>query len=250
MTFLDSAKKVLPGLWLNTGSVTSAEIAAAAGFSWLLVDCEHGLCDEAAMLDIIRVASRSCAVIVRIPDHASQLLERALDFGAAGIMAPDVENAEQAAALAARMLYPPDGNRGLASSCRAAGFGRDFKPYFAQANQSLALICQIETREGVDNAEAIAAVPGVKGLFIGHSDLSLNLGIFGQWDNPVIKEAEKTVLAACARHGRIPGMLMKSGRDLRPYLEQGFRMVGLGSDGGLLKSGCDKLISSCSQSAE
>jgi len=242
LKFMDTAKAFSRGLWLNTGSVTAAEIAAEAGFDWLLVDCEHGLNDEAALIGILRAAAEKCAVLVRIPDHASPLLERALDFGAAGIMVPGVASGAQAAALAARMAYPPKGVRGVASSCRAAGFGRCAKEYLATASQRLALICQIEDADGVANAGKIAAVDGVSGLFLGHSDLSMNLGLFGQWDAPEVKNAEAAVLEACRQHGKMPGMLMKSGRDVAPYLEEGFRMIGMGSDGGVLKSGCDKLL--------
>lgn len=242
LKFMDTSKAFSRGLWLNTGSVTAAEIAAEAGFDWLLVDCEHGLNDENTLREILRAVAQKCAVLVRIPDHASPLLERSLDFGAAGIVAPGVSSAAQAATLTARMAYPPKGNRSVASSCRAAAFGRNAKEYLTTANQQLVLICQIEDARGVAQAGEIAAVDGVAGLFLGHSDLSMNLGVFGQWDCPQVKNAETAVLEACRIYGKMPGMLMKSGRDVAHYLAEGFRMIGLGSDSGILKSGCDKLL--------
>ncbi len=241
--FFDGTKKFLPGLWLNSGSETAAEIAAQAGFEWLLIDCEHGLITESALLSLLRTISGYNVVpVVRIPSADSPLLERALDFGAGGIMVPGVETSRQAAKISARMQYPPHGCRGVASSVRAADYGLCFQSYFCEAGSKLALICQIETCSGVENAEEIAALNAVTGLFIGHSDLSMNLGCFGDWDSPAVKDAEDTVLQACRTYHKLPGMLLKNGQSAESFRQKGFRMIALGSDSGLLKSGCARLL--------
>ncbi len=240
MKFLDQRQTDLRGIWIASGSATAAELADCAGFDWLLLDGEHGFGGEPEILAQLR-AVRETPALVRIPDHASPLLGRALDFGAAGIMVPRVESADEARELAARFLYPPAGRRGLSGSTRAAEFGGSAKDYFARANRELVLILQIETAAAVREAGAIAAVPGVAGLFIGHSDLSLDLGRPGELDNPEMKSAEEKVLAACARSGKIPGLLLKSGRPAAPYRAAGFRMIAAGSDIGVLKNGFQQL---------
>ncbi len=241
MNYFKMDKPEQNGVWIASGTVAAAELADHAGFDWLLLDGEHGLGSEEVILAQLR-AIRSTPALVRIPNHASPLLGRALDFGAAGIMAPQVESVEQARELVSRFLYPPQGRRGLSGSTRAAEYGHDFKDYFARANGELSLILQIETGRGVREAEAIAALPGVAGLFIGHSDLSLDLGCYGNFAHPEIKRAEEIVLSACARYGKIPGMLLKSGQKAAPFYAAGFRMVALGTDIGVLKSGFQEML--------
>lgn len=243
MQYLKMDRDFLAGLWLSSGSVTAAEIAGAAGFDWLLIDGEHGLASESGILEILRALAASTACpVVRIPSHDSPLLGRVLDFGAGGIMAPGVESADEARQLVQRMRYPPRGKRGLTASSRAAGHGSQFKTYFSEANEKLALIAQIETADGVAHADEIAAVDGVSALFVGHSDLSLNLGVFGDWEHDALKAAESRVIAACRKSGKLPGLLLKSGQSTAPYREKGFRLIALGTDSGLLRSGCASLL--------
>ena len=231
------------GIWLSAGSHVAAELAAAAGFDWALLDLEHGLGDKADVLRMIQVLSRTgCAPIVRVPTSTSETIKWALDFGASGVMAPMVESAEQAAAFIRTLRYPPAGSRGLTSSSRAAGYGYDFRDYFRDANAKITGIVQIETAQGVAQADAIAATAGVDVLFIGHSDLSLALGCFENLTAPVMQAAEATVLAACVRHGRKAGMLFRVGMTAELYRQKGFSVLALGSDVGCLKQGYNQLL--------
>ncbi len=243
VNYLNRNQPLLRGLWISSGAVIAAEIAACAGFDWLLLDGEHGLGGEDFMLHALRSlsGSRVCP-IVRVPQVNSPLLGRVLDFGAGGIMVPGVKTLEDVRLCIDRMYYPPQGGRGLTSSCRAAGFGGGFAEYHAGANRDLALIIQIENRESVELADSIAELGGVDGLFIGHSDLSSNLGCFGDWENPLIKHAEQQVLDACFRYRKLAGLLLKPGQSPAPFVTRGFRMAALGSDTGLLKSGCSRLL--------
>lgn len=239
VNFLKKDQSVLRGLWIASGSATAAEIAGHAGFDWLLLDGEHGLGDENFMLQAIRVLTglKSCP-IVRVPHADSPLIGRVLDFGAGGIMVPGAKTLAEIKQSINRVYYPPMGERGLASSCRAAGFGGTFQDYFASANREIALIIQIENRESVELAEQIAALDGVAGLFIGHSDLKLNLNN----DTAAVLEAEKIVLSACRKHHKIPGLLLRQGQSAAPYIDNGFRMIGLGSDNGIMKQGFAQLL--------
>jgi 2-keto-3-deoxy-L-rhamnonate aldolase RhmA len=231
------------GVWLSSGSHVAAEIAAAAGFDWALVDMEHGVGDESEVLRQIQVlSSADCASVVRVPSAGNDAMRRVLDFGASGVMTPMIDTAEQAAAFVRTLRYPPAGTRGLTRSCRACRYGRDFKDYFQQANASVTAMVQIETAQAVEQADAIAATDGVDVLFIGHSDLSLNLNCFDNYDAPAMRAAEDAVLSACARHGKRAGMLAKASMPVARYREKGFSVLALGSDIGCLKQGLESLL--------
>ncbi len=237
-----ATKDRLDGIWLSSGSRVAAELAAAAGFDWALLDMEHGLGDLADTMRQIEVLTHTdCTPIVRLPAATSDLLQRLLDYGAAGVMAPMIDTADQAAALVRAVRYPPAGVRGLTRSSRASRYGHDFQAYFAQANDKLTTIVQIETAAAVRQAEQIAATEGVDVLFVGHSDLSLNVGCFERLDAPAMQAAEAAVLTACARHGKRAGMLLKAGMAAEPCHAKGFSMLALGSDIGCLKSGFERL---------
>jgi 2-keto-3-deoxy-L-rhamnonate aldolase RhmA len=231
------------GVWLAAGSHVAAELAAAAGFDWVLLDMEHGLGGEADILRMIQALSGTgAAPVVRVPSAASEAIPRVLDYGAAGIMAPHIATAGEAAAFVRLLRYPPAGSRGLTASSRASGYGHGFAEYFRQANARVAGIVQVETPQAVAQADAIAATDGVDVLFIGHSDLSLALGCFGDLAAPVMQAAETAVLDACARHGKRAGMLFKAGMAVAPYRRRGFSVLALGSDIGCLKQGFDRFL--------
>lgn len=233
----------LRGLWLSSGSHVAAEIAGLAGFDWLLIDLEHGLGGEPEALRMLQALTpSSAAAVVRVPSKDSDLIKRVLDFGAAGVMAPMINDAKEAAEFVKRLKYPPLGCRGMTGSSRASSYGYDFKTYYREANAMIAAIVQIETAEAVANIEDIAAVPGVDVLFVGHSDLSLDLGCFEQFDAPAMLEAERRVIAACAKHGKIAGMLLKSGMNPTDCQSRGFTLLALGTDVGCLKSGMARLL--------
>lgn len=231
------ARGVTDGLFLSSGSEVVAELAARSGFDWLLIDLEHGLGDEQlALRQIDAIDRRSCSPLVRIPALRAEYVKRLLDFGAAGIMAPMIGSREEAETLVSFMRYPPAGIRGVSSGCRAGGFGMEFKEYYRRADSELVGIAQIENAEGVAAAEAIAGVAGIHVLFIGHSDLSLQLGVFGEFSHLRMIEAEERILAACRKHGKVAGMLLKEEMDPAPYLAKGFQFLARGTDLGIVRN--------------
>lgn len=222
------------GIWLSSGSVVAAELAAAAGFDWALIDLEHGQTCEAEALHLVRVLSAGgCAPIVRLSDATSNLVNRLLDAGAAGLMAPQVEDASAAVTFAARLRYPPNGTRGVSSGCRAAGYGASWTSYRTEADRRLCAMVQIEHPQAVEEADAIAAQPGVDVLFLGHSDLSAILGCEPQ--DPPVLAAETAVVAACRAHGKHAGLLLKPGMHVDEARAKGFSCLALGSDTGCLR---------------
>ncbi|MCK6491346.1 MAG: aldolase/citrate lyase family protein, partial [Planctomycetes bacterium] len=230
------------GVWLGMASPLAAELAAQAGFAWALIDLEHGAGGEADALRLVHALTPTAtAPIVRLPSASSDLATRLLDAGAAGLMAPHIDSAAEAAAFAARLRYPPHGRRGVSAGCRAAGYGAAWPAYRAETDARVCALAQIETAAGVAAADAIAALPGVDVLFIGHSDLAADLGCGDDLAAPALAEAERAVLAACRAHGKRAGMLLKAGMPAAPRRAAGFDLLALGSDLGCLRSGLARL---------
>jgi 2-dehydro-3-deoxyglucarate aldolase/4-hydroxy-2-oxoheptanedioate aldolase len=169
--------------------------------------------------------------MVRVPATEYHFIARVLDTGAMGVMVPMVESAEQAAAIVAAAKYPPVGRRGAAFGVAHDDYtGGDVAEKMRSANAETLLIAQIETAAGVRHADAIAAVPGIDVLWVGHFDLTNSLGIPGQFDHPAFRDALGQVLGACRRHDKVPGFMAGDVPGGKALLDQGFRMIAYGGD--------------------
>lgn len=225
------AGETLFGVAAQLGSSLTVEMIGQAGFDWTWIDCEHGTGDYSELIHQIQVARLGDAPpIVRIAWNDPILFKRVLDLGAAGIMVPYVNTAAEARQVAQSMRYQPEGIRGVAASPPACGFGQRFDDYYAKANDNLVTIVQIETVEGVENADEIAAVPGVDVLFVGPMDLSINMGVARQFKNPDFEANLDRVVAACRKHGKTPGILTPTLDYLGPWQARGFSVFVVGSD--------------------
>ena len=230
--------RFMAGAWCNLASSLTTEMAARAGFDWILIDQEHGPGDSLTLLGQIQaVGARPCAPIVRIAWNEMPRFKQALDLGAAGIMIPYIETADDAARAVSYLRYPPQGVRGVASSPRATGFGTDFDDYFAAANRNLLTVTQIETARAVQNAKQIAAVDGVDVLFVGPMDLSLSVGMPGRFEDPDYRAILARVASIARDGGKAAGILLPSVELLEMVYEMGYRFVAAGSDGGLVMQG-------------
>jgi len=160
------------GLWSVLANAYTTEIVAGAGFDWLMLDAEHAPNDVSSILAQLQATQASpTSIVVRPAWNDTVLIKRYLDLGAQTLLIPYVQTAEEAARAVAATRYPPDGVRGVGgSTVRATRFGR-IGNYAREAAAQLCVLVQIETRMGLDNLEAIAAVPGVDGVFIGPADL-------------------------------------------------------------------------------
>ena len=228
---------LLAGTFLNLGSASAVEIAAQTGFDWLLIDLEHG---SGTMADLrgqlLATRGTKAAPIVRVASADANAVKFVMDSGAAGVMFPYVANAQEAARCVQMMKYPPTGTRGVAQVIRATDYGRDWQKYQAEANTESLVVVQIETPEAADQAEAMAAVPGVDVLFVGPMDLSVNLGHPGDFTPPTFIRHLKNVVQACERQGRTAGILSRP-ELLDSHRQLGFRFVALGSDSGAVVAG-------------
>ena len=222
------------GTFLGTASATTAEVCAAAGFDWLLLDLEHGAGGEEQVRDTVPSAgSYGVPTVVRVESAERIRMGRVLDLGAAGVMLPRMESADQVTEAIGHLRYPPQGDRGVATYNRACRFGLD-PAALDRANDEVLVVVQIESRAAVDAVDEIAAVDGVDVLFIGPRDLSHDLGVPGDVTAPEFVEAADKVVAAAKRHGKAAGLLVNDGAGAAARLQQGFSFLAIGSDSTLL----------------
>lgn len=210
------------------------ELLAGSGMDWLLIDTEHGAAGWETVEDMIRAMKGTEVVpIVRVAGNDPVLIKKALDRGAFGVVVPLVNTAEQAKAAVSACRYPPEGIRGVAGG-RANRYGVDLVEYVAEWNQQALVICQLETREAVENAESIAAVPGIDVLFIGPNDLSANLDRFRKFDDPEFTRAVDQIMQAARAHRKAAGIMAAAADDTLARIDQGFRFISVGSDARML----------------
>ncbi len=234
-------RQVQVGLWSSLCSPVGAEIIAGAGFDWILFDTEHAPVEVAMLLPLLQAAAGGTAqAVVRPAWNDPVLLKRVLDIGAPSVLVPFVQDADQAAAAVAACRYPPAGVRGVAGSTRASGFGRD-RDYLATANDNVCVLVQVETRTALDNLDAIAAVDGVDGVFIGPSDLAASLGHLGRPGAAEVQAAIADALARIDAAGKPAGILAVQLDDALRYRDMGFTFVAAGVDNSILARGADEL---------
>src|SRR3954451_11657682 len=227
-----AAGETLFGTFLTLGSPLVAESLALAGFDWLLVDLEHGGGDESTLLpQLLRVSAGGVHGLVRVETDARGRTARALDYGVEGVMCPQINSVEQAEAWAAALHY--ETGRGVALFHRGARFGTDPEA-MAHARERVFGIAQIESPEAVEAVESIAAVDGVDVLFVGPSDLSYSMGIFRQFEEPRFRSAIERVVGAAEAAGKTAGIFLASPDEVQRAVADGFRMIGIGSDGGYM----------------
>lgn len=219
------------GLWLDMAEPIAAEIAGHAGFDWLVIDGEHGPNNLRSIVAQLQALSASSSEpVVRPPMGETWMIKQMLDIGARTLLIPMVDTAEQAQELVRAVRYAPQGKRGMgAAIARASGYGT-ITDYVETAAEEICLLVQAETRHAIDNIEAIAAVDGVDGIFVGPADLSADLGYRGRIDVPevqaVIEDAIRRIVAA----GKPAGILTFDETLNRRYMELGASFVAVGAD--------------------
>jgi 2-keto-3-deoxy-L-rhamnonate aldolase RhmA len=208
-----------------------ARLAAAAGADFVLLDLEHTAYSLEHMRSVVAAArSSDITVLVRVPDAAYDLVARALDLGAHGVMVPAVESVDEARLVAASARFPPRGKRGFGLIHRAEWTAAGLPALIERLDRETIVLAQIETAAGVEAVEDIAATDGVDLLWIGHFDLTTSLGIPGQFASVAFAEAVERVLAAGASSGKPVGILATSPTEAVAHAERGFGAIALGLD--------------------
>lgn len=214
------------GTILPLPSPEVAELIGLAGYDCVLLDTEHGPLTHETLQSMAR-ACRAVGTLplVRVPDHHPKQILRALDCGCVGVMAPQVETPEQAAAIVAATQYAPGGIRSLAGATPAARWGAvSLAEHVATSNASVVNLLQVETRRGLEAVEDIARVPGVDVLFIGPSDLSQSLGHPGEMGHPDVQAAFRRIIETGRAAGVAIGILTLTADDVRAYRSLGATM--------------------------
>ncbi|MET0481995.1 MAG: aldolase/citrate lyase family protein [Aestuariivirgaceae bacterium] len=214
-------------------NVDVIKVMKAAGFDWLVLDLEHGsLSIETACEIAVAAQDSGIAPIVRVPHGELAMATRVLDGGALGVVIPHVDTPEEAKEIADRLRYPPRGHRSVGGGQAQL----DYAPMrLGEAttlmDENTLVTVMVETPKAVENAEAIAAVPGIDCLLVGSNDLSMEMGIPGDLANPRIQRACEAVVAACRKHGKWPGIGGAYSEELlKLYTDKGMSLILAGND--------------------
>ena len=230
------------GCWVALASSISIEIVAGAGFDWIVIDAEHGPNDVPLVLSQMQAASSGTAhVVVRPAWNERVLFKRYLDIGVQSFLVPYIQTPAEAEEAVAATRYPPRGGRGFAVATRASRFGR-VSNYHKRFEDELCMLVQVETRAALSHIEAIAAVEGVDGVFIGPGDLATDLGHVGNPGHPEVQAAIEDAISRIRAAGSIVGILTGDERLARRYLELGCLFTAVGSDVGILARGTEHLV--------
>ena len=234
--------ETLHGSWLTLGSPITAEIMGLSGLDWVLIDLEHGSGTEReALAQMQSLEHTSAGIFVRVESAEPQRIQRILDMGAEGIMCPKINNATEASKMIDGLHYPPMGHRGVAKMVRATQFGQNFQQYYEKSNENILGIVQIETKEALTHLDEIAAIKGVDVLFIGPADLTMELGIFGQFNHPLFMDAVQRTIAAANKAGKATGILFFNIDEYNKYYEMGIRLIACGGDAAFVVAGAKKM---------
>ncbi|MGZ4255615.1 MAG: HpcH/HpaI aldolase family protein [Solirubrobacteraceae bacterium] len=222
------------GLWAGIDSSLTAELAAAAGYDYVCVDLQHGMSDERTMVAMFQaIAGAGSTPLARLAWNEPWLIMRALDLGAGGVIVPLVGSGDEARRAVEACKYPPHGNRSY-GPIRAQHVVGSSAP--SDLADSVVCFAMVETRDGLDRLEEIAATPGLDGIYIGPADLSLALGRTPGGGGALLDDAIARVRETCDEHRVIPGMHCDGGEAAQAYAVQGFRLLTVGVDSSLLKS--------------
>lgn len=225
------------GFWVTLESASVTEMAVALGVDWVVIDAEHGHLDWGDIAGHLRATSRSDTVaVVRIAELNASLIKRALDIGADGVLVPWIETAEQLRQAVAFARYPPEGIRGIGAE-RATAWGQTIAQHVVEANANVLVIPLIESVGGGDNIEELLEVAGVDIFLFGPADYSSSAGYPGQWGAPVVEDAILAASQKIRAKGKSSGVMAASNEDLIRRRDQGFRLLGLGSDAPLIIRG-------------
>ena len=238
------------GLWVSLCDNFAAEIIAPVGYDWVVLDMEHAPNDIRRVLGQLQAFERSeSTALVRPQWNDPVMVKRLLDLGANGIVFPMIQNVEEAEKAVASTRYPPRGIRGISGSTRANQFG-NVTDYFDRIEDETTIIIQLETQSAIAQAEEIAAVDGVSGIFFGPADIAGDLGLLGQ---PMAKEVWDFIMPVAKKlmaQGVPVGTLVMDQAFAAQLLKEGFSFVGCGMDTGLLVKSSKQLLADMRSSME
>lgn len=239
---IDAEDRALIGIWACAASPITAEICASAGMDFVLIDGEHSPNDLTSLIHQLHaVSAYPSSTIVRVPINDERLIKQYLDLGVRNLLVPMVDTKEEAEQAASRVNYPDSGVRGVGSALARASMWNRIPNYLTRARETITLICQIESKEAVDNVEEILAVDGVDAIFVGPADLAADLGIIGQAGDDEVKSRVIKCIKAANEAGKPVGTNAFDPAIANEYIEAGADFVLVGADVTILARGSEAL---------
>lgn len=230
------------GLWCTLPGGSMAELIAGCGFDWMLIDTEHSAIDLPMVQTMLQAAAPYPVQAAARPGSLDVVeIKRLLDVGAQTIIVPYVQSVDEAERAVAAVRYPPQGIRGVAGVTRASGFGA-IEGYAGRAAEETCLIVQVETANALEQVEAIAAVEGVDGVFIGPADLAASMGYLGQGGHPEVRKAVLSGVRRIRAAGKPAGVLALDPGFLADLIEAGTIFTAVGLDAALLRGAARGLV--------
>lgn len=220
--------EVTYGAWLTIPSTYSAEAMAHAGYDWICIDMQHGIIDyQIAVTMLQAISTTETTPFVRVPWNDFSMINKVLDAGAMGVIVPMVNSVDEARAAVSACRYFPDGARSYGPTRVTLFAGTD---YYQHANDEVACIPMIETKQAVERLDAILDVPGIDAIYVGPADLSVTLGLPPGPDNGgAFEEARLHIAKAANAHGIVAGMHANASLAAK-HREAGYRMITISMD--------------------
>ena len=234
------ARKLLRGISINTCCSEFLEIISNSGLDWAFIDQEHSALDFADLRLILQILQPELYSVIRLVDQSEHSVKKCLDLGADGIIIPQIHNAKELEQIIQFAKYTPLGNRSV-GLYRAQQYGKSFKQYLSQANDSTAVIALIENVEAVKNISEIVKVTGLSAIYIGPADLSASLGVIGQTDHPLVLEAIEAVRSAAVSQQLSIGIYANSTEQQLELNAQGYNLFSLATDITMFESALRKI---------
>ncbi|RKG34135.1 4-hydroxy-2-oxoheptanedioate aldolase [Acinetobacter tianfuensis] len=231
------------GLWIGLADAYGTEIAANAGYDWLLIDGEHAPSDLRTTLSQLQsIAAYPSQAVVRPPIGSVQLIKQLLDIGAQTLLIPMVETVEQAELMVRAVRYPPAGVRGVGAALARATRWNSIPDYYATAHENICLLIQIESVDGLANLDEILKVDGIDGIFIGAVDLSATMGYEGNPNHPEVQKAVIDAIQRIRAADKAAGILSTQHEATQKYIELGTEFVAVGVDTSVLMQSLRNLL--------
>ena len=239
------------GLWVGLADAYGTEIAANAGYDWLLIDGEHAPSDLRTTLSQLQsIAAYPSQAVVRPPIGSVQLIKQLLDIGAQSLLIPMVETVEQAELMVKAVRYPPEGIRGVGAALARATRWNSIPNYYQTAHKDICLLIQIESVKGLENLNEILKVDGIDGVFIGAVDLSATMGYQGNPNHPEVQKAVIDAIQRIRAAGKAAGILSTQHDITQKYLDLGAEFVAVGVDTSVLMNSLRERLSKYKQGTE
>lgn len=225
-------RKVTLGTWIQIGHPAITEVLSNSGYDWIAADCEHTDISIEPFTNVMRgMYGRGPVSMIRVRENDTLAIRQALDMGAMGVIVPLVNTAEEAKKAVEAAKYPPKGVRGFCFS-RMNKYGDEFESYIKNANDDIAVVVMIESKEAIENIDEILAVEGVDGVFIGPYDLSGSYNIPGETSHPLVQDGCRKVVEACKKAKKSAGLhvVIPTEENITKAVDDGFTFIAVGVD--------------------